>query len=70
LWEDFVKPGIVGILTYGLTGLGFLLLAKATFLWAIFESRYYLLLLPLYFVLWIFTAIVLTKFAETHLRRR
>ncbi len=50
MWEDSIKPGIVGILAYGLTGLGFLL--------------------PLYFVLWIFTSIVLTWFAEIHWRKR
>jgi len=59
-----------GILAYGLTGLGFLLLARETFFWAFVGSQYYLLLLPLYFVLWIFTSIVLTWFAEIHWRKR
>ena len=55
---------------FGLTGVPALLLAKATFVAAVFENKYYLIALPIDLVAWIVTSLLLIRLAEKCFRLR
>ncbi|MBB4278928.1 hypothetical protein [Rhizobium mongolense] len=69
MYEDYFKPAFWGALILVLTGTATWLLAKATFFAAIFENKYYLFLLPVYFAVWIVGCFLLIKRTEKRLRR-
>jgi hypothetical protein len=70
MYEDYLKPIFWGVLIFGLTGVPALLLAKATFVAAVFENKYYLIALPFDLAAWILTSLLLIRLAERRFRRR